>query len=88
MSSAATAVKSDRETVPQADRTGVVEDLSGYGNETCASTCGFVTVLSYYLQSILNGTVHELRVVLNDHRALCGKQQKVKLRIALYCTHI
>lgn len=81
MSSAATALKSDRETLPSAERTRVVANLSGYGNETCAYSCRFVTRLTYYLHSIVNGTLHELREVL-DHKTLHGKQQGVKLRMA------
>jgi hypothetical protein len=45
MSSVATAVKYDREIVPEAARTGAVETLSGYGNETFAYTCRSVAVL-------------------------------------------
>lgn len=44
MLSAATALKSDRETVPPTEGTRVVENLSGYGNEACAYSCRFVTV--------------------------------------------
>ena len=46
MLSAATALKSDREIVPPTERTRVVENLSGYGNETCAYSCRFVAMLT------------------------------------------
>jgi hypothetical protein len=59
-----------------------MENLSGYGNETCANSCRFVTMLTEYLRSIVNGALHEQREVLKDHRALRGKQKRVKLRMA------
>jgi hypothetical protein len=82
MLSAATALKSDREIVPPTERTRVVENLSGYGNKTCAYSCRCVTMLTYYLYFIVNGTLHELREVLKDNRTLHRKQKIFKLRMA------
>jgi hypothetical protein len=50
VSSAAATIKFDRETVPAAAKTEVVEDLCGYGNETFAHTCRFVGVIVIYFE--------------------------------------